>query len=121
MTQSTTVEPSGAVSKKGLALIVYVLYLVGFAVGLTAIAGVVMAHVSRDQAEDWVKTHFSFQIRTFWYGFGMLVLGVILAFVLIGYLVLLFWFVWTLVRCIKGILALNDNRPIANPASLLFG
>jgi len=34
---------------------------------------------------------------------------------------LLFWFIWTLVRTVKGVLALNENRPIANPTSWLFG
>jgi len=30
-------------------------------------------------------------------------------------------FIWSLIRNIKGILALNDNRPIANPHSWMFG
>ena len=42
-------------------------------------------------------------------------------FVLIGFLVWGWWFIWSLIRNIKGILALNENRPIANPQSWLFG
>jgi uncharacterized membrane protein len=34
---------------------------------------------------------------------------------------LLWWFIWTLVRCVKGLLALNAHEPIANPKSWLFG
>src|SRR5262249_38257500 len=31
------------------------------------------------------------------------------------------WFIWSLVRNVKGVLALNENRPIANPSSWMFG
>ena len=48
-------------------------------------------------------------------------IGGILVLVLVGFLVLLWWFIWSLVRNIKGILALNENRPIANPGSWMFG
>jgi uncharacterized membrane protein len=41
--------------------------------------------------------------------------------VLIGWLVWLWWLVWSLIRNVKGILALNENRPIQNPHSWLFG
>ena len=41
--------------------------------------------------------------------------------VIVGIAILLWWFVWSLVRNIKGVLALNENKPIANPASWLFG
>ena len=39
-------------------------------------------------------------------------------FVLVGFLILGWWFIWSLIRNIKGILALNENRPIANPTLL---
>jgi uncharacterized membrane protein len=39
----------------------------------------------------------------------------------VGILVLLWWFFWSLIRSIKGILALNENRAIQNPTSWLFG
>ncbi|CCG09452.1 Putative uncharacterized protein [Pararhodospirillum photometricum DSM 122] len=62
-----------------------------------------------------------FQIRTFWYGLLIMVIGGALSLVLIGYAVLLFWLVWLIVRCVKGLLLLNENRPIANPTSFMFG
>ncbi len=68
-----------------------------------------------------LRSHYQWQIRTFWIGILYFVIGVVLCFVLIGILVLLFWFIWTLVRTVKGVLALNENRPIANPTSWLFG
>lgn len=51
-----------------LAKIIYILYLVGLVFGVTGIVGVVMAYISKDDAPDWVKTHYQFQIRTFWIG-----------------------------------------------------
>jgi uncharacterized membrane protein len=44
-----------------------------------------------------------------------------LLIVFIGFAILVFWFVWTLVRTIKGVLALNEKRPIAKPKSWMFG
>ena len=49
------------------------------------------------------------------------VIGIALLYFVVGSLVLLWWFIWTLVRLIKGILLLNQNRPIVNPKSWLFG
>ena len=47
--------------------------------------------------------------------------GSILTMAIIGIAVLLWWFVWSAVRIIKGIIALTEKRPIANPESWLFG
>jgi uncharacterized membrane protein len=68
-----------------------------------------------------LRTHYQFQIRTFWIGVLYLAIGIILTFVVVGILVLLWWFIWSLVRNVKGVLALNENKPIANPTSWMFG
>jgi uncharacterized membrane protein len=39
----------------------------------------------------------------------------------VGVFILLWWLAWSIVRNIKGVLALNENRPIANPTSWMFG
>jgi len=110
------------VSNTQLALAVYILYFVSYVVGITALVGVVIAHVQIGSTTDpMLRSHYQWQIRTFWIGVLYFVIGVVLCFVLIGILVLLFWFIWTLVRNVKGLLALNENRPIANPTSWLFG
>ena len=110
-----------ALSGKQLALIVYILYLVAYFTGITAVIGVIIAHVQIGSADPSLASHYRFQIRTFWIGILYLVIGTILAMVLVGIAVLLWWFIWSLVRNIKGALALNDNKPIANPGSWLFG
>jgi uncharacterized membrane protein len=110
-----------ALSGKQLALTVYILYLVAYFTGITAVIGVIIAHVQIGSADPFLASHYRFQIRTFWIGILYLVIGTILAMVLVGIAVLLWWFIWSLVRNIKGALALNDNKPIANPGSWLFG
>ena len=113
--------PQPLVSNPQLALIVYILYLAAYVVGITAVIGVIIAHIQVGTAEPMLASHYRFQIRTFWIGVLYLMVGFVLVWVLIGFLVLLWWFIWSLVRNIKGILALNENRPIADPGSWMFG
>jgi uncharacterized membrane protein len=113
--------PAPIVPSNTLALIVYILYFIGYFTGITAVIGVIMAHVQVSTAEPLLATHYRFQIRTFWIGLLYLVVGSILTMVLIGIVVLVWWFIWSLVRNIKGTLALNEHRPIADPASWMFG
>jgi uncharacterized membrane protein len=113
--------PPSAMSDKQLALIVYALYLAAFFNGVTAIIGVIIAYVKDSSADPVLHSHYQFQIRTFWIGMSYLVAGLILLFVLVGFAVLIWAFIWWLVRSIKGLLALNENKPIPNPASWMFG
>jgi uncharacterized membrane protein len=105
-----------------VALVIYVLYFVAYFTGITALIGVIMAHIQVRSTNDPVLvSHYRFQIRTFWIGVLYLVVGYLLIVVLVGFLVLLWWFIWSLIRNIKGVLALNERRPIADPTSWLFG
>jgi uncharacterized membrane protein len=121
----TQIEPGQGqqpiISNTSTALIVYVLYFIAYFVGITAIVGVIMAHVQNGSGTAVLNSHYQFQIRTFWVGILYLVVGTILAWVLIGFLILAWWFIWSLIRNIKGILALNENRPILQPTSWMFG
>lgn len=109
------------VSNTSMALIIYILYIVAYFVGITAIVGVIMAHVQKGSGDALLDLHYDFQIRTFWIGVLYIIIGSVLVFVLIGFLVYAWCFIWSLIRNIKGILALNENRPITNPTSWLFG
>jgi uncharacterized membrane protein len=108
-------------SNTQLALIVYILYFVSYVIGITALIGVIIAHVQVGDADPFLRSHYQWQIRTFWIGLLYFVIGVILSFVIIGAVVLLWWFIWSLVRNVKGVLALNEKRPITNPTSWMFG
>ncbi|MGC2826769.1 MAG: hypothetical protein WA322_21500 [Pseudolabrys sp.] len=84
------------IDDRGLAFVVYILYFIGYVTGITAIIGVISAHLQAHSASSEIKSHYIFQIRTW-------------------------WFVCSLVRLIKGILALNRNEPIGNPEPWMFG
>jgi uncharacterized membrane protein len=114
-------ERTPLVSDYGLALAVYVLYLVGFFNGLTAVIGAVIAYLQTERADEVLQTHFRFQTRTFLIGLLYVFIAAATFHVGIGALVLLWWVVWTLIRCVKGLLALNAGEPIGEPDSWLFG
>ena len=109
------------VSNYGLVLAVYILYLVGFLTGITALIGVIIAYLQRDKTDQIGRSHFQFQITTFWVGLLYLIVGAITAHFAIGALIIIWWFVWTIIRCVKGLLALNESKPIAAPNSWWFG
>lgn len=108
-------------SDSGVGLTVYILYLIGFFTGITALVGAIVAHLYRRSASQEVATHFRFQIRTFWIGLIYFVLGSALWYFGIGIVLMLWWLAWTLLRVIRGMLLLNDGKPIPNPKSILFG
>jgi len=112
---------SPIVDDRGLAFAVYILYFIGYLTGITSIIGVMIAYLQNRSASSELQSHYTFQLRTFWIGLLCLVVGGILFTVGIGVFVLLAGFFWSLMRNVKGILALNRNEPIANPESWMFG
>ncbi|WP_018871991.1 membrane protein [Thioalkalivibrio sp. ALJ16] len=100
--------------------VVYVLYLVSFLTAITAIAGLIIAYIKRGEGDAVSDSHFTYQIRTFWIGLLFAVVGMLTAPIMIGFLILLFLVVWLLVRCIKGLLANNDDRAIEQPETWLW-
>lgn len=105
----------------GTAKIIYILYLVNVVVPFTGLVGVIMAYINQNDADEMLKTHYRFQIRTFWIGLLYLFIGGLFTLVLIGYLILLFYVVWLIVRCVKGMQALDKNEAHPNPSSWMFG
>ncbi|WP_018870470.1 DUF4870 domain-containing protein [Thioalkalivibrio sp. ALgr3] len=100
--------------------IIYVLYFVGFFIAITALVGVIMAHVKRSDADAISETHLQYQIRTFWIGLLMAVLATLTAAIGIGLIIGLLFLVWVLVRCIKGVIRNSDDRAIEDPATWLW-
>ena len=109
------------VSDNILAVVVYLLYCVGYFTGISALIGVIIAHVKVHDTDPVLRSHYRFQIRTFWIGLLYLAIGIPLCMVLIGIPVLGWWLLWSLIRIIKGIISVNEYKPIANPGSWLFG
>ena len=112
--------PSPTPASTSNAQIIYILYLVSLVVGVTGIIGVIMAYVYRGTAPDWLRSHYRFQIRTFWIGLLYVVLGMLLSTILIGFLVLLFWLIWLILRCVKGLQQLERREPITDVETWLW-
>ncbi|HKY01158.1 MAG TPA: DUF4870 domain-containing protein [Burkholderiales bacterium] len=99
--------------QKDLALLVYVLQIIGFFIGLTWIAGVIINYIKRDEVQGtWVASHFEWQIKTFWVALIGAIIGWVTMFILIGFLILPLVAVWCIYRVVKGLLALNDRKEL---------
>jgi uncharacterized membrane protein len=103
------------------AKIIYVLYLLSLGLGFTHVVGVVMAYMNVGDAPEPLRTHYRFQIRTFWlsllYG---LVGGLLILALGLGLLVWAFMGVWLVVRCVKGLKYLDRGEPYANATTWLW-
>ena len=93
-----------------------------FLTGWPSLIAVVLNYVRRNEVRGtWLESHFRWQLRTFWWAFGWMVL----AFIVFGPLVLIFigypllvlstlavglWAAW---RIGRGWMALRDGRPMA--------
>ena len=99
----------------------YILYLLSLAFGITAIVAVIIAYINKDDPmPDWLKSHYDYQINTFWKGMVMLVVGVITVIIIIGIPILIFWTIWVIVRSIKGMKLLDLQQAQPNPEGWLF-
>jgi uncharacterized membrane protein len=101
--------------------IIYILFLASIVVGVTGLIGVVMAYINKDGDSGVANSHYRFQIRTFWISLLYCVISMVLMPVLgLGFLLLLATLVWYIVRCVKGLKALNENREPDNLQGWFF-
>jgi uncharacterized membrane protein len=131
--QVMTVEATPSLVR--VAHIVYALHAVGLALGAfgaasvlgsflfgwPSIIAVILNYVYRGDARGtWLETHFTWQIRTFWYALGwsllVAVVSIPLALVVIGFgtwiLGIFILGVWAVYRVGRGWLRLNAHRPM---------
>ncbi|WP_298307283.1 hypothetical protein [uncultured Erythrobacter sp.] len=101
--------------------IISLCFLASFITGITGLVGIVLAHVWQGESqESWAASHFTYLIRTFWFGFlGFLVAGV-LSFVLIGLLIMPLIAVWVGVRSVLSLIKAQRKEPMPDPSTLLF-
>ena len=64
-----------------------------------------------------MRTHYRFQIRTFWIGLLYVAVSWVATLILIGWLVGLFTLVWWIVRCAKGLKTSTAGVPYDNPTT----
>lgn len=92
-------------------IVVYALHLAGIVTGgVTALVGVVIAYVYRGRGPAWLDEHYRYQIRTFWLSLLYFTVSAVLTLVLIGFVTWLAAVVWLVIRCVKGIKGLQEQR-----------
>ena len=110
---SSSETVAGEKNLRTLTTVVYALQAVGFFVQITWIVAVVINYVKRDETKGtWLESHFSWQIRTFWWGLLWAAIGVITFLIVIGWLILIADAVWLIYRIVKGWLYLSENKPL---------
>ncbi len=92
-----------------------------FLTGWPSIIAVILNYVKRSEVRaTWLDSHFSWQIRTFWFALLWLAIGGILFITVIGIpFALALWFgtgIWVLYRIIRGWLALASQRALPSKA-----
>ncbi|HYF57903.1 MAG TPA: hypothetical protein VEA81_02985 [Burkholderiaceae bacterium] len=114
-------DPQRSRSLKRVCLIDYALHIAGplLSMGFLSVIALIVNYIKRDDARGTVyESHMSWMIRTFWWTVFWIVVSFLPALVLsvITFGLLSFLFVvpviWYLYRMIKGVLRLNDDRPM---------
>jgi len=107
-------SPEELGSLKTITMVVYALQALSFLWGVTAIVGIIINYVKREDAAGTVyQNHFDWQIRTFWFGLLWGVVGFLLIFALgLGFLILFAAWVWMIYRVVKGWLKLTEGKPV---------
>jgi uncharacterized membrane protein len=133
-TPQMSYSASGLVPRQGLVTLTYVIYglhafsaitglttsvliVTAFLFGWPSILAVILNYVKRsDVRGTWLDSHFSWQIRTFWYSLLWLVVGLVLFVTVVGIPVayVIWWVtgIWVLYRIIRGALALSSEKPM---------
>lgn len=128
-------------SDKSIANLIYILFFGSILGGVTALAAIAMAHVHRNSIgqQNWVQSHYAWQIRTFWLGSLWSALGLFLVvisfitasakglqnrslndalitffnpFMLMGLAIIVISILWFWYRMIKGCVVLNRDEPV---------
>jgi uncharacterized membrane protein len=132
MAAHTSSAPSGLVPREGLVTLAHVIYglhafsaltgllspamvVTAFLTGWPSIIAVILNYVKRSEVRaTWLDSHFSWQIRTFWYALLWLALGAALFVTVVGIpAAFVLWFatgIWVLYRIIRGWLALSSQK-----------
>ena len=127
-------NPSGLVPREGPVTLTHVMYglhafsaltgiltpalvVTAFLTGWPSIIAVIINYVKRSEVrETWLDSHFSWQLRTFWFALLWLVIGAVLFATVVGIpAAVVLWLgtgIWVLYRLIRGWLALGSKQTL---------
>jgi uncharacterized membrane protein len=113
LTPASNGDAEKLASLKQLTMITYILYAVSAFTGITGIIAIIINYVKREDAAGTLyESHFTWQIRTFWWSLLWFVVGCILSLVVVGVFVLIADGIWVIYRIVKGFLNWNDGKPM---------
>ena len=130
-------------SDKSIANLIYILYFGSIFGGVLGLAAIVLAHMHRKDMgkQNWVQSHYAWQISTFWFSLLWGCLGTVLViasfltasakgvqsrslneaigsffnpFMLIGFAMIVIVSLWFWYRVIKGCIVLNRDEPVGD-------
>ena len=107
-------------NKAGTTKIIYLLYLVGIVIPILTLIGLIMAYINKEDSEEWLQSHYQYQIRTFWIGILFSLISGLLTFILIGYFLLLVTALWFIIRCVKGLKYLDNRQAHPNAVTWMI-
>jgi uncharacterized membrane protein len=94
-----------------ITVIIYALQAVSFILGVTFLIAVIMNYVKRSDVQNtWLASHFTWQIRTFWYALLWLIIGGVTSFIIIGIPILIATTIWVIYRIAKGWIYVYDKK-----------
>lgn len=93
-------------------MMVYWLYIASLLLVITSVAGLKLAYDSRESATDVDRSHYTYQIRMFWIGLLLIVVGLIGIPFVVGYFVIIGWGVWFVYAVTRGIVLYRKGRAI---------
>lgn len=100
-------------SLRTITLVTYGLYALSWLTGISAIIAIIVNYLKRDDTAGTIyASHFTWQIRTFWWGLLWGVVGAITIWIGVGFLVLLVAGIWSIYRVVRGFLNWNDHQPM---------
>jgi uncharacterized membrane protein len=109
---SMSIERSNVESDRTLALVAYVLHLVGSVAGITSLVGLVINYLKRDRYDELFDSHHAWMIRSFWWAIFWCVIGIITWVLVVGMLILFVVWVWYIYRHVRGLIALLNGEPM---------
>ena len=94
------------------------LIVTSFLTGWPSIIAVIINYVKRDEVRGtYLDSHFSWQLRTFWYAVLWFAVALVCAVTIIGLVIAVPVFlgvgIWVVYRIIRGWMTLSQSRPIA--------
>src|SRR5262245_12301511 len=97
-----------------------VFIVTAFLTGWPSIIAIIINYVKRsDVRGTWLDSHFSWQLRTFWYAVLGAIVALLLVLTIVG--ILFAWVlavvlgIWVLYRLIRGWIALVESKPMPLP------